>query len=79
MTQIVIDKDLREKLLQSTFVEFVDDSGTALGSFISYTRTPSDPSRIPPITDEERKRLHSEPGIYTTEQVLEHLQSLGDR
>ena len=76
MTQIVIDKELREKLLQSSFVEFVDDLGTALGSFISYTQAPGDLSRIPPITDDERKRLHSEPGIYTTEQVLERLRSL---
>lgn len=76
MTRIVIDKELSEKLLQSTFVEFVDDSGTALGSFISYTQTPCDPSRIPVISDDERKRLHAEPGIYTTEQVLQRLRSL---
>ena len=76
MTQIVIDKELREKLLQSTVVEFVDDSGTVLGSYISYLQTPSDPSLIPPISDEERRRLHSEPGIYSTEQVLERLRSL---
>ena len=76
MNQIVIDKEMREKLLQSTFVEFVDDSGTVLGSFVSYRQTPSDPSLIPPISEEERKRLHSEPGIYTTEQVLERLRSL---
>lgn len=76
MTQIIIDQKLREKLLQSTCVELVDDSGTVLGSFISYRQTPSDPSLIPPITEEERTRLHSEPGIYTTEQVLERLRSL---
>ena len=76
MTQIVIDKEMRGKLLESTFVEFVDDSGTVLGSFISYRQTPSDPSLIPPITEEERKRLHSEPGLYTTQQVLERLRSL---
>ncbi len=76
MTQIVIDQEMREKLLQSTFVELVDDSGAVLGSFVSYRQTPSDPSLIPPITEEERKRLHSQPGIYTTEQVLERLRSL---
>lgn len=76
MTQIVIDQKLREKLLQSTFVEFVDDSGTVLGSFVSYRQTPSDPSLVPPITEEEQKRLRSEPGIYSTEQVLERLRSL---
>jgi uncharacterized protein YneF (UPF0154 family) len=76
MTQIIIDSELREKLLQSTIVELVDDAGTVLGSFISYRQTPSDPNLIPPITEEERKRLHSEPGIYTTEQILERLRSL---
>ena len=76
MTQIVIDKQMREKLLQSNLVEFVDDSGMVLGSFISYRQSPSDPSLIPPISDDERQRLHSEPGIYTTEQVLERLRSL---
>ena len=76
MTQIVIDRELREKLLESTIVELVDDSGTVLGSFISYRPTPSDPSLVPPITQEERNRLHAEPGIYTTQQVLERLRSL---
>lgn len=76
MTQIVIDQELREKLLQSKFVELVDESGTVLGSFIPYRQTPSDPSLVPPIDEDERKRLHSEPGIYTTEQILERLRSL---
>ena len=76
MTQIVIDQEMREKLLQSGSVELVDDSGMVLGSFISYRQTPFDPSLVPPITEEERKRLHSEPGLYTTEQVLERLRSL---
>jgi hypothetical protein len=75
MTQIVIDQKLREKLLQATCVELVDDSGTVLGSFIPYRQTPSDPSLIPLITEEERKRLHAEPGIYTTEQVLQRLRN----
>ena len=76
MTQIIIDQEMREKLLQSGSVELVDDSGMVLGSFISYRQTPFDPSLVPPITEEERKRLHSEPGLYTTEQVLERLRSL---
>jgi hypothetical protein len=76
MTQIVIDQKLREKLLQSTFVELVDDSGMVLGSFVAYRQTPSDPSLVPAITEEEQKRLRSEPGIYSTGQVLERLRSL---
>ena len=58
------------------FVELVDDSGVALGSFVSYPHTPSDPSLIPPITEEEQKRLRAEPGLYSTEQVLDRLRRL---
>ena len=76
MTQIIVDRELRDKLLHSTFAELVDDSGAVLGSFVSYRQTASDASLIPPITEDERKRLRSEPGIYTTEQVLERLRSL---
>ena len=76
MTQIVIDQKMREKLLQTTFVELVDDSGMVLGSFVSYRQTPFDPSLIPPITEDEQKRLRSEPGIFSTEQVLERLRNL---
>lgn len=76
MAQIVIDQELRDKLLQSTFVELVDDSGRVLGSFISYRDASIDPSLIPPISEEERQRLHSEPGIYSTEQLLDRLRSM---
>ena len=76
MTRIVVDKELRERLLQSKSVEFVDDSGVVLGSFISRPPMAYPPGVIPPMSDEERQRRLAEPGIYTTEQVLEHLRSL---
>lgn len=76
MTQIVIDFEMREKLLQSNLVELVDGSGMVLGSFISYRQSPPNPNLIPPISEEEWTRLHAEPGIYSTEQVLERLRSL---
>ena len=76
MRKIVVDKELREKLLESHFVELVDDTGTVLGSFMPFEPRPMDPSLIPPMTEEERRRLYTEPGIYTTEQVLEQLRSL---
>ena len=76
MTQIVVDKELREKLMQSQFVELVDDTGTVLGSFVSFVSKPIHADDAPPISDDERQRLYAEPGIYTTEQVLEHLRSL---
>ena len=76
MTQILIAKELRDKLMQSQFAELVDDTGTVLGSFVSFRSTPADPSLEPPISEEERQRLYAEPGVYTTEQVLERLRSL---
>ena len=76
MTQIVVDKELREKLMQSQFAEFVDDTGTVLGSFVSFLPKPMESDGAPPISDEERKRLYAEPGIFTTDQVLDRLRSL---
>lgn len=76
MTQIVVDKALRDKLLQASTIEFVDDTGKVLGSFISRRPVAYPPGVVPPMSDEERQRRLSEPGIYTTEQVLEHLRSL---
>ena len=76
MTRIVVDSEMREKLLESRTVEFVDDSGVVLGSFVSRSRITYPPGVVPPMDDEERQRRLAEPGIYTTEQVFEHLRSL---
>lgn len=76
MTQIVIDKELRDKLLQSHRAEFVDDTGMIVGSFVSRPPVAYPPGVVPPMSDEERQRRLAEPGIYTTEQVFEHLRSL---
>ena len=76
MTQIIVDNELRDKLLQSHAVELVDETGLVLGSFVGYQPPSYEPGVIPPISEEERQRLLAEPGIYTTEQVLEHLRSL---
>lgn len=76
MTQIVVDQTMREKLLQASTIEFVDDTGTVLGSFISRQPKAYPPGVVPPMETEERQRRMSEPGLYTTEQVLERLRSL---
>ena len=76
MTQIVVDKTTRERVLESDVIEVVDESGAVLGMFHPFLQPPYDPSLIPPITDEERQRLYAQPGIYSTEQVLERLRSL---
>ena len=76
MTRIVVDRDLREKLLHSGAAEFVDDSGVVLGSFVSRPPAAYPPGVVPPMSDEERQRRLAESGIYSTEQVFEHLRSL---
>ena len=76
MTQIVVEKELSEKLRHEQFVELVDENGAVLGSFASFTPQPIDPSLIPPITEEERKRLLTAEGKYTTDEVLAYLRSL---
>lgn len=76
MTRIVVDKELRDKLLQSRTAELVDDAGVILGSFVSRPPVAYPPGVVPPMSDEERQRRLAEPGINTTEQVLEHLRSL---
>jgi hypothetical protein len=76
MTRIIIDSELRDKLLQSQSAEFVDDNGMVLGLFVSRPPVAYPPGVVPPMSDEERQRRLAEPGIYTTEEVFEHLRSL---
>lgn len=76
MTQIVIEKELRDKLLETPAAELVDETGEVFGSFVCARPRSYPPGVIPPISDEERQRLMAAPGIYTTEEVLEYLRSL---
>jgi hypothetical protein len=76
MTQILVDQELRERLLQTTAAELVDETGRILGSFVRSGPVSYPPGVVPPISEEERQQLLAAPGIYTTEQVLEHLRSL---
>lgn len=76
ITQVVIGHDLNEQLRQAHLVKLVDDSGDLLGSFASFMPYPIDPDLIPPMTEDERRRLLSDVGVHTTKQVLEHLRSL---
>ena len=77
MTQLVIDSQFRERLREvRESVEFVDETGCVLGFFCPISRPFDDLSLAPPISDEERQRLRSEPGEFTTDEVLRHLESL---
>ncbi len=77
MTQILVDRAMRDKMLQSVDgAEFVDDSGTVIGVFISARPQEYDPGVIPPINDKELQRLLAAPGRHSTEEVLAYLRSL---
>jgi hypothetical protein len=77
MTQIVVDSRLREELQAAgDAVEFVDESGCVFGFFSPIPKPPYDPSWIPEQTDAEYKHRLSQPGKYSTEEVLKHLANL---
>lgn len=77
MTQIVVDFKMRQKLLEvPETVQIIDESGIVLGAFLPLRQPPYDPSLIPPMDETESDRLDREPGMFTTEQVLDRLRSL---
>jgi hypothetical protein len=77
MPRIIIDDEMREKLKGAReAVQVVDLDGNLLGTFRPIDVPPYDPSLIPPISEEELRRRTAEPGGYTTEEVLKHLESL---
>ena len=77
MTQILVDRAMRDKMLESLDgAEFVDDTGTVVGSYIPPLPPSYDSQwRPPPMSAEELERALSGPR-YSTEEVLEHLRSL---
>ena len=77
MTQILVDRAMRDKMLQSVDgVEFVDETGAVVGLFVAKRPQEYEPGVIPPMSDEERQRLLSAPGRHSTEEVLAYLRSL---
>ena len=78
MTQVLIDRTLRDKWLQlQDGAELIDDTGSVVGSYIPPLPLSYDSQwRPPPMSAEEYQRRLAEPGIYTTAEVLEHLRSL---
>ena len=76
MSQVVIDQNLRSKLLESPTPELVDETGKAIGYFVPYESPHWNSALVPPISPEERERIKAEPGVFTTEELLAHLRSL---
>jgi hypothetical protein len=76
MTQITIDDATRERLRSAReTVQLVAADGEVLGTFKPLDVPPYDTSLIPPISAEELHRRAAEPGGYTTDEVLRHLES----
>ncbi|MBC7815427.1 MAG: hypothetical protein IAG10_00845 [Planctomycetaceae bacterium] len=77
MTQILVDREMRDKMLRSLDgAEFVDDTGTVVGSYVPPLPPSYAPKWMPPpLSAEELERALSGPR-YSTEEVLEHLRSL---
>jgi hypothetical protein len=77
MTQIVVDAALREKLRDlSQPLELLGENGELLGRFTPAPRLPDALAREPQLTEEEWKRLEEEPALYSTAEVLAHLEKL---
>ena len=77
MTQMIIDLPLQERFRTAReTIELLDDSGRTLGIFCPMLSPPYEASLIPVLTDEERRERLSQPGKYTTGDVLRHLESL---
>ena len=77
MTQMIIDLPLQERFRTAReTIELLDDSGRTLGIFCPMLSPPYEASLIPVLTDEERRERLSQPGKYSTGEVLRHLESL---
>ena len=77
MTTIVVDADLRAKLLAAgQAIEFRDEAGNLVRRFVAIANgSPSTPEDIEP-SEEELDRREREERRYTSEQVLDRLRGL---
>ena len=77
MTKLVLDRDLSERLRASTeSVELVDEEGQFVGLFRPASQPYFDAALVPPISEADWKHLASQPGKYTTAEVLQFLENL---
>lgn len=77
MTKLVLGREISERLRASTeSVELVDEEGQFVGLFRPASVPYFDSALVPPIDEAEWKYLASQPGKYTTAEVLQHLENL---
>jgi hypothetical protein len=77
MTRIILDADMRMKLLGVMQpLELCDESGQVLGRVIPTIDRTKIKGAEPEISEEELQRRENEPGEYTTAEVLAYLEKL---
>ncbi|MBV9121798.1 MAG: hypothetical protein JO112_00380 [Planctomycetes bacterium] len=77
MTKIILDADLRTKLLNFTQpLELCDESGGVLGHLFPTIDLSHYEPWEPPISEEELRRREEETESYTTAEVLAYLEKL---
>lgn len=77
MTQVILDAATRDSLRAAVDpVDLIDENGRLLGMFCPVLQPPYDSSLIPPISPAERAARMKEPGQFTTQEVLRHLEGL---
>lgn len=76
MTRVVLDAEMRDKLLGlAQPLDLCDERGKVLGIFTPLTDREVAERARPPITAEELARRRSEPD-YSTDEVLDYLENL---
>ncbi len=76
MTRIVLDAALASKLMNITEpVELCDEAGCFVGRFLPTPDLDTLERALPELSEEELERRRNEP-VYTTDEVIAHLENL---
>ena len=79
MTQISLNAELSRKLREVTAAaELCDPSGRVLGRFVPVVDMSQWEPVTPEVSEEELDRREKSTEWYTTEEVIAHLQKLGN-
>jgi hypothetical protein len=77
MTQVILDADLKSKLLNLTKpLELIDSEGQVLARVLPILRLTGEGPFEPQVSEEELKRRQQETESFTTAEVLAYLEKL---
>jgi hypothetical protein len=80
MTRIILDADLRHKLLDLREpLELCDEGGAIVAKVVPVVNPNDYEKTIPPLDEEELQRREQSNAWFTTEQVLAQLRSLENK